>query len=132
MKLALHHPDLFGFVGGMSSAIDVPRRGFSVKRFQQSRHYSSIFGSAGSQTRRDNDPFVLVRTANPNDAPYFFLTCGEQESLLPANREFAALLAARHFRFEFQTVHGGHDWNQWNEWLPTLFRSLEQHLSFKD
>jgi putative tributyrin esterase len=132
VKLALHHPDLFAFAGGMSSAIDVPRRGFSVKRLQQSRHYSSIFGSAGSQTRHDNDPFVLVRTANPDDAPYFFLTCGEQESLLLANREFASLLAARHFRFEFQTVRGGHDWNQWNAWLPTLFRSLEQHLSFKD
>jgi S-formylglutathione hydrolase FrmB len=132
VKLALHHPDLFGFVGGMSSAIDVPRREFSLKRLQQSRHYSSIFGSAGSQTRRYNDPFVLVRTANPDDAPYSFLTCGEQEGLLPANREFAALLAARHFRFEFQTVHGGHDWNQWNAWLPSLFRSLEQHLSLKD
>ena len=118
VKLALRHPELFIFAGGMSSAIDVPRRAFSMRRLQQSRHYSSIFGSAGSQTRRDNDPFVLVRTSNPEAAPYFFLTCGEQEGLLPANREFAALLKARHFQFEFHTVPGGHDWNQWNAWLP--------------
>src|SRR2546423_2974420 len=32
VKLALRHPDLFAFVGGMSSALDVPRRAFSVKR----------------------------------------------------------------------------------------------------
>ena len=132
VKLALRHPDLFAFVGGMSSAIDVPRRAFSVKRLQQSRHYSSIFGSAGSQTRRDNDPFVLARTADPNDAPYFFLTCGEQEGLLPANREFAAVLAQRHFLNEFHTVPGSHDWNQWNAWLPTLFRSLAEHMKAKN
>jgi S-formylglutathione hydrolase FrmB len=131
VKLALRHPNLFAFAGGISSAIDVPRRAFSIRRLQQSRHYNSIFGPPGSQTRRDNDPFVLVRTANPEAAPYLFLTCGEQEGLLPANREFAALLEARHFRHEFHTVRGGHDWNQWNAWLPSLFRSLAEHMSPK-
>jgi len=131
VKLALHHPELFIFAGGLSSAIDVPRRAFSIKRLQQSRHYNSIFGSTGSQTRRENDPFALVRTANPEAAPYFFLTCGEQEGLLPANREFAALLEARHFRHEFHTVPESHDWNQWAAWLPSLFRSLAEHTSPK-
>jgi acetyl esterase/lipase len=109
-------------------AIDVPRRAFSVKRLQQSRHYNSIFGPSGSRTRRDNDPFLLVRTANPESTPYFFLTCGEQEGLLPANREFAALLRAHQFRFEFHTVRGTHDWSQWNAWLPSLFPSLAEHM----
>ena len=131
VKLALHHPELFIFAGGLSSAIDVPRRAFSIKRLQQSRHYNSIFGVTGSQTRRENDPFALVRTANPEGAPYFFLTCGEQEGLLPANREFAALLEARHFRHEFHTMSGSHDWNQWNAWLPSLFRSLAEQMSLK-
>jgi S-formylglutathione hydrolase FrmB len=128
VKIALRHPDLFAFAGGISSAIDVPRRAFSWKRFHQSRHYDSIFGSSGSQTRHDNDPFVLARNIDPQAAPYFFLTCGEQEGLLPANHEFAVLLAARDFQFEFHTVRGGHDWNQWNAWLPSVFRSLAEHL----
>jgi putative tributyrin esterase len=131
VTLALRHPDLFAFVGGLSSAIDVPRRAFSIKRLQQSRHYSEIFGPSGSQTRRERDPFVLIGTENPEAAPYFFLTCGEQEGLLPANREFVARLAAHHYRFEFHTVPGGHDWNQWNGWLPSLFRSLTEHLNPK-
>ena len=132
VKLALHHPDLFIFAGGISSAIDVPRRAFSIKRFQQSHHYNLIFGPGGSQTRTDNDPFILLRTARPENTPYFFLTCGEQEGLLPANREFAAELARRHFQHEFHTVHGGHDWNQWNAWLPALFQSLVAHLGNKN
>jgi putative tributyrin esterase len=128
VKLALRHPELFMFAGGISSAIDVPRRTFSLKRLQQSRHYSAIFGPSGSPTRRNNDPFVLARTANVEAAPYFFLTCGEQEGLLPANREFAALLAQLRFRFEFHTVRGGHDWNQWNAWLPQVFQSLGEQM----
>ena len=131
VKIALRHPDLFFFAGGLSSAIDVTRRAFSIKRLHQSRHYDSIFGPSGSQTRRDNDPFVLVDTANPEAAPYFFLTCGEQEGLLPANREFAALLARRQFRYEFHTVRGGHDWNQWNAWLPSVLHSLSDHMKPK-
>jgi putative tributyrin esterase len=129
IKIGLRHPELFMFVGGMSSAIDVPRRAFVFRRYHQSRHYESIFGMVGSQTRRDNDPFVLVRSTKPEAAPYFFLTCGEQEGLLPANREFAGLLERGHFRFEFHTVRGGHDWNQWNTWLPSLFQSLAEHMN---
>jgi putative tributyrin esterase len=129
VKLALRHPGLFVFVAGLSSAIDVPRRAFTVRRLQQSRHYSAIFGPVGSQTRRDNDPFMLIRTVDPEVTPYLFLTCGEQEGLLPANREFAALLAQRHFSYEFHTVAGGHNWNQWNAWLPQMFQSLSVHMA---
>jgi len=131
VKIGLRHPDLFVFVGGISSAIDVPRRAFTIRRLQQSRHYQAIFGPSGSQTRRDNDPLVLVRTVNPDTAPYLFLACGEQESLLPPNREFAALLAERHFQYEFHTVPGGHEWNQWNSWLPALFETLKERMGLK-
>jgi len=128
VKLGLRYPDLFIFVGGLSPAIDVARRSFSIKRLQQSRHYNAIFGPPGSPTRRDNDPFNLVRTANPGSTPYLFLTCGDQEGLLPANSEFSALLAQKHFQYGFHTAHGGHNWNQWNAWLPTLFESLSGHM----
>lgn len=128
VKIGLRHPDLFAFVGGLSSAIDVPRRPFSIKRFHQSRHYNAIFGPTGSTTRKENDPFQLVHSSNPEKAPYFFLTSGEQEGLLPANREFAGLLAQHHFRYEFHTIPGTHNWDQWNAWLPALFESLTRQL----
>jgi pimeloyl-ACP methyl ester carboxylesterase len=60
VKLALRHPELLIFAGGISSAIDVPRRTFSIKRLQQSRHYSAIFASSGSPTRPNNDPLECV------------------------------------------------------------------------
>jgi putative tributyrin esterase len=128
IKLALSHPDLFVFSGAISPAVDVPSRPFSLRRFSQSRHYESIFGSWGTITRRNGDPFVLARSANPERIPYMFLTCGDQEGLLPANRSFAALLESRHFRYEFHVVPGGHNWKQWDERLPDVFKSLWAHL----
>jgi S-formylglutathione hydrolase FrmB len=128
VKLGLSHPDLFIFAGGISPAIDVPSRPFSIKRIQQWQHHRSIFGPWRSQTRRNNDPFVLVRTADPAKTPYLFLTCGENEGLLPANRNFAALLERLHFRYEFHAVPGAHDWNQWNKRLPSMFQNLFEHM----
>jgi S-formylglutathione hydrolase FrmB len=132
IKLALSHPDLFVFAGGISPAIDVPSRQFSIKRIQQWLHHSSIFGPWGSQARRNGDPFVLARSAEPSKTPYLFLSCGEQEGLLPANRNFAALLERRHFRYEFHVVPGGHDWGQWDKQMPSVFESLLEHLAHAD
>jgi putative tributyrin esterase len=126
--LALKHPDLFVFAGGLSPALDVPSRPFSIKRVGQYRQHSSIFGPWESQGRRASDPFVLVRSADPATAPYFFLTCGDQEGLLLTNHRFAAMLQARHFHDEFKIAVGGHDWNQWNRNVPDLMKSVLDHL----
>ncbi len=132
VKLAFDHPELFAFVGAMSPAIDVPSRRFSWRRWRQSLFFNSIFGPEGSPTRRNDDPFVFARQADPAKVPFLFLTCGEQESLFGPNRRFAALLSQRHFDYEFHTVPGNHNWNQWNGWLPTIFRSLSEHMKTKD
>jgi S-formylglutathione hydrolase FrmB len=128
LNLAFHHPDLFVFAAGISSAIDVPSRPFSIKRLQQWRHHSSIFGPWGSSTRKNNDPFVLAASADPAKVPYLYLTCGEQEGLLPSNKRFAAMLAQRHFSYEFHSVPGGHDWMQWDKQIPAAFESLLKHI----
>jgi putative tributyrin esterase len=128
VNLALRHPDLFFFAGGLSAAIDVPSRPFSVKRIEQWRRFRAIFGPWDGQWQLDNDPFVLVRAADPAKAPFFFLTCGEQEGLLAPNRAFADELRTRHFQFDFRTSPGDHNWNQWNAWLPALFESLGKHV----
>jgi putative tributyrin esterase len=131
VKLALSHRDLFVFAAGISPSIDVPSRPFSVRRISQWRHHSSIFGAWGSQTRHDGDPFVLARKVDVAQMPYLFLTCGDKEGLLPANRNFALLLGQRHFRYEFHVVPGGHDWNQWDQRLPGVFQRLFEYIGSK-
>ena len=129
VNLALHHQELFSFAGGISAALDVPTRPFSIKRLDQWRRFRAIFGPWDGSIQKSNDPFLLVKSADPQNEPYFFLTCGEQEGLLGPNRRFASLLEARHFRYEFHTTPGDHNWKQWDEWLPKLFQSLQDHLS---
>jgi len=124
MKIALSHPDLFVFAAALSPAIDVPRRPFSIKRIWQYRAQRSIFGPWDSAARRRNDPFLIARSVDAAKAPYLFLSCGEGEGLLPANREFAAALAQQHLQYEFHIVPGGHDWKQWNNQLPRLLERL--------
>jgi putative tributyrin esterase len=125
--LSLKHPDLFALAAGLSSAIDVPSRPFSVKRIGQYREHRAIFGPWGGQSRRDNDPYVLAQNADPQHVPYLFLSCGEQEGLLPANRRLASILKKRGLKYEFHSGPGGHDWNQWNRRIPDLFQSLKEH-----
>jgi putative tributyrin esterase len=128
IKLALVHPNLFAFAAGLSPALDVPTRPFSLKRLDQWQRFRTIFGPWQSQTQRDNDPFLLAKSADPEKVPYIFLACGEEEGLLAANNQFGALLKQRGFQFEYHTVHGNHDWNQWNSWLPTMSQSLSRHF----
>lgn len=125
---ALKHPELFAFAAGLSPALDVASRPFSIKRVSQYYQHRQIFGPWGIASRRNNDPFVLVRSVDPNQTPYLYLSVGNQEGLLVANRRFANILAERKFQFEFHTVPGGHDWNQWNARLDECFHSLLNHL----
>ena len=126
--LSLKHPDLFAFVGAMSAAIDVPTRPFSIKGISQWRHHRSIFGSWNSQQQRENDPYVLAYSADVTKVPYFFLSCGDKEGLLPANTKFAGLVRKRDFPYEFHVVPGGHNWNQWNAEFPEVYQVLYHHL----
>ena len=126
--LALKHPELFIFAAGLSPALDVPTRPFSIKRVSQWRFHRSIFGSWGGAHQRENDPYLLVRKGDPQLEPYLFLACGEQEGLLAASRKFAALLQQRHYNYEFHTGRGAHDWNQWNARLAILFQSLSSRV----
>lgn len=128
LVLALKHPDVFAFVGSMSPAIDVPSRPFSIKRISQWRHHRSIFGAWNGRHQLENDPYVLVRSADPTKATYFFLSCGDKEGLLPANKKFAALVRERGLQYAFHVVPGGHDWNQWSAEFPELYRALYHHL----
>jgi putative tributyrin esterase len=126
--LGLKHPELFAFVGGLSPALDVPSRPFSVRRIEQWRRFRAIFGPWDEERQHENDPFVVMQVADPSQAPFFFLTCGEREGLLGPDRRFANELQSRHFPFEFRTTPGDHDWNQWNGWLRAMFDSVAQDV----
>lgn len=128
VKIALTRPELFGFVGAFSPSIDVLHRRFNIRRWGQWSRIHTIFGPWGSESRASRDPFALVKSADPARTPYIYLTAGDNEPLLDPNERFAQRLRQSHFKFEFHTIPGGHDWKEWDSQIPGCFESLFQHI----
>jgi putative tributyrin esterase len=124
----LHHPELFSFVGGLSSAFNLAERPFRWRAPLESHEYRSIFGPPGSPTRTANDPFLLVESHHPSIAPFFYLTCGDHEVLEPTNQNFALILRLHFYAYSFQRLHGDHNWSQWAPEIPALQTALLTHF----
>ncbi|MDR3791751.1 MAG: alpha/beta hydrolase-fold protein [Terracidiphilus sp.] len=89
VEYALARPDLFAFAGAISPAIDVPSRKFSWRHWNQGWRFRRIFGAVGSPEQQALDPFVQIRTASPQAAPYLYISTGQNE---PLPSRFTALL----------------------------------------
>jgi S-formylglutathione hydrolase FrmB len=71
VEYALARSDLYGFAGAISPALDVPSRKFSWRRWSQWARFRDIFGSPGSPERQARDPFVQVRSADPQSGSVY-------------------------------------------------------------
>jgi S-formylglutathione hydrolase FrmB len=62
----------------------------------------------------------------PAAAPFFYISCGTADSLLPINREFIGWLMARNLPHEYREAPGvGHTWALWDEDVRVFFDLLE-------
>ena len=128
IKIALSRPELFCFVAALSPPIDITRRQFRIRRWGEWWRIREIFGPRGSEARRSRDPNELVKTADAARAPYLYITAGQNEPLLGPDRTFSERLSGQHFKHEFHTKAGGHDWNEWNSQLGGCFERLLQQI----
>jgi len=128
LHLAFTHPELFASVGAISPAIDAPTRPFRWSRMGQELRLRKIFGSQGSDQRRQADLFLQSSLAKPERTPFLFLSAGSQESLKdPIVRIFHRLMS-RKFATEYSEMAGGHDWEEWNRQIPACWKSVLAHL----
>ena len=125
VRFGLAHPSLFVFVAGLSSALDVPRRRFSWRRYEQSYRMIRIFGFPGAESRKEADPFnMLSNVTAPTDLPYFYLACGRQDPLFAVNVQFWNGLSDAGVIHARQTTPGGHGWDSWNTALPAFVAAM--------
>jgi S-formylglutathione hydrolase FrmB len=62
----------------------------------------------------------------PAAAPFFYVSCGTQDSLLAINREFVGWLMERDLPHEYREAPGmGHTWALWDEQISVFFDVLE-------
>jgi putative tributyrin esterase len=116
--IAMRHPDLFGTAGPLSAPLASARADGPVGAARL------VFGAPGSDDRRARDPLTLVTQLAPDTAPYFYVACGLDDSLLGSNRELARLLSSRNLPHRYVEVPGGHTWDVWDDQLMAFFDVL--------
>jgi enterochelin esterase family protein len=99
LTIGLNHPELFAWVGGMSSAINAPEQ---------------TLAAALGDAKATNAKYKLV-----------WLGIGKDDFLLKANQQFDELLTARGVKHTFRLTEGNHGWPVWRRYLvefaPLLF-----------
>lgn len=127
VKLALKHPELYGFAGTISGALDITRRPASLRRWEQTLRIWSIFGIR-TGTRREEDVFALLDRAQSPQNITWFSSCGKTDPLYPVNDHFIRRLHERGIPVNSMSTLGGHDWQSWNASMPSLFKAAAEHL----
>jgi S-formylglutathione hydrolase FrmB len=126
-ELSLKHPDLYGFTGIMSGALDITRRPASLRRIGQTWRIWTIFGFRRS-TRRDGDVFDTLGNSTQLPQTTWFISCGGIDPLHDAGERFAHQIRQHGMKANLITTQGGHGWQSWNAAMPQMFRSAGNAL----
>ena len=88
--------------------------------------HADRFGAVGAfSPALRPDAEDAVRDA-PAAAPFFYISCGTLDSLLPINREFVGWLMERELPHDYREASGlGHTWVLWDEQIGVFFDLLE-------
>jgi S-formylglutathione hydrolase FrmB len=125
LKLGFKHPELFGFAGSTSGALDAASRADEESLVR-------AFGEPGGATRFENDLPRLAREfpeERRGALPFLYLDCGLDDQWLAVNRDFAATLTARRIAHEFRQRPGAHVWPYWDEQAREILRVASDALT---
>lgn len=131
-KFALRRPELFILAAASSGAFHAAKMNAEICGSAWSEYEASImrtFGEQGSETRMKNDTYKLVSQVNNGKAstlPFFYLDCGDQDSFLNANREFADLLKNKSIAHDYRELPGDHEWPYWNERVKDILEVADK------
>ena len=116
LKFALTYPDRYAYVGSLSGALDIARKG----RPYCPEEWRSIFGfDLGEATELENtkhDIFYLTRENKKNALPFpkIYLWCGTEDSLIAINRFYRDLLTSLEIPHRYEESSGTHNWKYWD------------------
>lgn len=127
VKLALKHPELYGFAASMGGAFDVTRRWPNLFNPGQSWSEWIIFGFRPG-TRMDEDVFALLDHAALPQNVNWFAACGSDDSFSSDNTRLLHRLRERGVSVDTVVTPGAHNWQTWNNMLPQLYADAAQSL----
>ncbi|HEX8285270.1 MAG TPA: alpha/beta hydrolase family protein [Pyrinomonadaceae bacterium] len=125
LKLGFKHPELFGFAGSTSGALDAASRADEESLVR-------VFGEPNSAARFENDLPRLAREfpeERRGALPFLYLDCGLGDDWLGVNRAFAATLTERRIAHEYRQRPGAHVWPYWDEQAREILRVASDALA---
>lgn len=124
IKFGIKYPEMFYIVGSFSGALGAASYD-DRSRPSLANTIAEIMGPVGSETRKSNDIFFLIRNATPEklkELPFIYFDCGTEDFLFKTNREFADLLLEKKLPHEFRQLPGAHNWQYWNAQVDEFLR----------
>jgi putative tributyrin esterase len=133
LKFGLKSPGTFIFAGSMSGVAEAASwSDTDLKNLAWIRDsLQRVFGPAGSETRKANDLFEIVRQINAGrvaSLPYFYLDCGTEDVMFSSNEKFAALLREKKVPHEYRELPGNHGWAYWDQQVPEVLKVAAKFL----
>ena len=129
LKFGLKYPEKFALVGSFSGALGAASIVLDEKNQMLGKSIMNIFGEINSQTRKDNDIFLLAKnisTDKVKELPFIYLDCGTEDFLFQNNRDFANILVDKKIPHEFRQLPGKHDWKFWDSQVQEFLQLAEQ------
>ena len=133
LKFGLKSPGTFIFAGSLSGVQEAASWSEAdLKNLAWIRDsLSSVFGPAGSETRKANDLFEIVgemSAARVAALPYLYLDCGTEDVMFSSNERFAALLREKKIPHEYRELPGNHSWAYWDQQVPEVLKIAARFL----
>ena len=133
LKFGLKLPGTFAFVGSISGALTAPSWTEDDFKAAPSMYKSvaGVFGPPGSETRKANDIFEMVRNLPPSRVatlPYFYLDCGNEDLLVGTNNQFVELLREKKIPHEYRELPGDHNWQYWDQQVKEVLKIAAEKL----
>ena len=132
VKFGLKSPFTFAFVGSMSGAFGITRVNDQGIEWEALKKSLKLFGSVGSDTRKQNDVFELIKQMPANripSLPFIYFDCGTEDSgVFPDNRELAAMLLEKKIPHEYRELPGDHSWGYWDRQVQEVLKIAVRNL----
>lgn len=132
LHTALAHPEVFGGVFALSSALIIHTDAISDKPdddrgpMANRAYYESCFGDLSKLEESDHNPEVLVKKLKAAKAPIpkIYMACGSEDFLIKQNRAFHDFLVSEKVPVQYEEDHGVHDWDFWNRFFEPALKYL--------
>ena len=138
LRTGLLYPQVFGFAGGLSSALLTQRIESAVDEnvfFRRREFLETVFGCGlDGIEKTEHDVMelsrrLLARVEAGEEAlqlPRLYRACGEQDGLLPLSRELHANWEKLGIEHRYEEHEGNHEWAFWEWGLGRILEYLNE------